>query len=483
MGKMESADPTRLPDPYWRLTFNWLESIALLVSGLICIVLHLTPVINSALCLPLTAVMAFVSYTTPVSAFWFMATVHFVPFKEGAVLNAAQMAPLVWLFMLLVRYRQYDFVKDLNLLWPVVPWYLWNTVTSGRNMWAVTQNPVIALVFAVMACQLARASKGEYLKCLFGFCLGALFIDVGYWANQAGLPVELSDWGGMREGFVRLGTVRADAVLVWPPALEAVAGLVGLSLAGCSRLNPFGAKPLIIWGSIGAVILTFPVLVATMTHSSYVGAALVAAVIVVWVWKARSRNGIDPGMWRGFVVRYAIVCLPAVVLFMSGIMGLKDRALAMNKYYDNVREDQGVAGSRTEVWQTAVTTVLKHPLFGVTASGEQEAIPEGYAETEGYYLSHNVFLDYGRSSGIPGMLFCACFFLFPLTPMLRNDRWLRFGPFLMVYAGVLLFLMVLSFEFYKPIWVFWMLAAMASRGRPPSGTPRTYTSDPEAAWQ
>jgi O-antigen ligase len=88
-------------------------------------------------------------------------------------------------------------------------------------------------------------------------------------------------------------------------------------------------------------------------------------------------------------------------------------------------------------------------------------MPGGYAE-KGYFMSHNVFLDYGRSSGIPGMLLFAWFFFWPAVRVYRQGLVVPYMPFLLAHFAFLVFFVSLSFLFYKAFWGFWMLMAVAA---------------------
>ena len=59
-----------------------------------------------------------------------------------------------------------------------------------------------------------------------------------------------------------------------------------------------------------------------------------------------------------------------------------------------------MAASRTGVWHDSINTILSYPMFGIAVTGDREVITSEYA-SQGSYLSHNVFLDYGRATGIP----------------------------------------------------------------------------------
>jgi O-antigen ligase len=155
-------------------------------------------------------------------------------------------------------------------------------------------------------------------------------------------------------------------------------------------------------------------------------------------------------------------------LFATNTLQLRTRVQTLAAHYEDQADELGIAGSRTRVWADSMNTIIKHPFLGIRGYQSREAITSGYAET-GFYLSHNVFMDYGRYSGIPGLLFVAFFFFYPLIQAWRTGAWGHFLPFLLVHLAMLIFWLSLSFQFYKTFWGFWMLMALAAvRGPAPT---------------
>ncbi len=57
--------------------------------------------------------------------------------------------------------------------------------------------------------------------------------------------------------------------------------------------------------------------------------------------------------------------------------------MALGTHYNAVTEQTGWEASRSDVWGTAVRTILKYPFFGLPP-GDVEEIPLEYRETTGY---------------------------------------------------------------------------------------------------
>jgi hypothetical protein len=455
--RVSSAEPA--VEAYWNCRLSRLEISLLICATALAVALHLGPILNSSLAIPLTALFGAISYLSPVSGFFFVATTQFLPFPEGARLNPAQIGVLIWLPVVLLRYQRVSLGK-LWLLWPVLPWLVW--------FWVLTQEPIYlpngdymkALFYSVIACQLAGEARGQYLKCLLGLCLGSLLVMAAYWCYQVGLPVEIQDWGGEREGFARMGSVRADAVMVWPALLIGVSGLLGLQVSLASsrnaRATPKWLSPL----TAGLIMAALPPLVSTMTHGAYAGFILIMAAFLWTLWLAKRAGAFSNPRFRKLINTLVLAVCLVSVLFAVDAFQLRTKVASLARYYDETSQEEGVAASRTGVWHDAIHTIMKYPVLGIRITGEQEEITSEYASAGGY-LSHNVFLDYGRYIGIPGMLMLVFFFFWPSIKMWQSGNYIRYLPFLLTHFAVFIFWMSLSFQFYKTFWALWMLMAVA----------------------
>jgi len=337
---------------------------------------------------------------------------------------------------------------------------------TGEKVYLPGNNYFKALCYAVIACQLANEARGQHLKCLFGLCLGAVLIMSAYWANQAGLPVELSDWGNSREGIARTGGTRADSVMVWPALLIGVSGLIGLQLAlGMSR-SPRPSPAWLTWLSAILCMGALPPLIATMTHAGIVSLALLSIGIIAVCVRVVWAGGFARGRVRLGVTLVVFAVLFALAGYSNDVFSLRTEVKALKDYYEEAAQETGMLASRNEVWTYSMKTIMKYPVFGVVNSHDPEEIAPEYIDNPEGYVSHNVFLDYGRYGGIPGMVLLALFFFYPACKMTFNDHWASYTPFLLTHLAMFIFWMSLSYVHYKSFWAFWMLAAMAAADRP-----------------
>jgi O-antigen ligase len=458
--RVRSAD--NQTTPFWNCRLTLRETVLLFAVTLIAAAMHLAPVLHSSLGVALIYALPGVSYLSPLTSFFFFACSQFVPFPAGSPHNPAQAGVLVWLPVVLLNYHRIN-LRGWWQMWPVLPWLVWLAILTGQKIYLPGSDYVKALTYALMACQMVNESRGQYLKCLLGLCFGALLVMTAYWASELGLPVEVNDWGGDREGFARLGSVRADAVMVWPALLIGLSGLFGTQIAFASRNSPINSPRWLTWGTLALTVASLPPLVSTMSHGAFAGFALVILAVVWALWLAGKGGAFSNPRFRLLLRGIAGGIAVAVLLFALDAFQLRTKVVSLGTYYQSTASSTGAAASRTGVWHDSINTILKYPLLGIAITGDQEEITSEYAE-QGSYLSHNIFLDIGRALGIPGMLFLAFFFFYPALSMLRSRNYIRYLPFLLVHFALLIFWMSLSFTFYKTFWVFWMLATRAGTG-------------------
>jgi O-antigen ligase len=456
--RISVRQPIATRSAFWDCDFTNQE-VALLIAVITLVAaLHLSPILHSGLGTILTYALPAISYLSPVTGFFFIACSQFVPFPDGSPHNPAQAGVLVWLPITLIRYRRVN-LKGLWRLWPVAPWLLWFMMLTGEAIYLPNGDYVKALVYCAIACQLVNEARGRYLKCLLGLCLGALLVMTAYWALQFGLPVEINDYGGEREGFARMGGVRADSVMVWPALLLGISGLLGLQIAFASRRSPSASPAWITYFTIALCVASLPALISTMCHGALAGLALVVAALIGAGFMAGQEGAFANARFR-MLMKWSAAGIAVIIgLFVVNAFDLRTKLFSLDEYYKNTAEDSSMAASRTGVWHDSVNTILKYPLFGIAVTGDREEITSEFA-SQGGYLSHNVFLDYGRATGIPGMLLVVFFFFYPAVKMWRSEDRIRYLPFLLAHFAMFIFWMSLSFQFYKTFWGLWMLMAM-----------------------
>jgi hypothetical protein len=470
-----TARPPASVNPFWDCRFSrgefWLLGFVITSA----ILLHLGPVLHSSAGVPLLYALAVVSYFSPVTGFLFVACGQFLPFPDTSPHNPAQVGVLVWLPVTLLKYHRVR-LTGLGLLWPVFPFLLWFFALTGEAIYLPSGDYMKTLFYCVITCQLANEAQGKYLKCLFGLCLGAILIMIAYWAQELGLPIEIKDWGGDREGFARMGGVRADSVLVWPALLMGISGLLGIQIAFASKSAPHPSPKWLTNICLGLTMASLPPLVSTMCHGAFAGLAAVVMALSLAIWMVARDGAMGQPRFRQLIRWCLYGILGVAMMFVCDAFQIRTKMVALDKFHaEQSKELGGQLASRTGVWHDAVNTIMKYPLFGIRVTGEKEVITSEYAATGGY-LSHNVFLDYGRYCGIPGMLLLGFFFFRPVILMFKSGRVVQYLPFILAHFSMFIFWMSLSFQFYKTFWSLWMLMIMTVSMSAPASAARVSNS-------
>lgn len=457
--------------PYWNVELSVFEKLLMAAGAGGALLLHLDPVLNSGIAKPALFLLGIVCFLSPISGFFFLAASAVLPTTSaefyalarelaeegenpfGITESGTKYAFYSWLVASLFNLRSFR-LTGIHHLWPIMPWLLWMTLAIGPR-YSIHPDLIKSVLFCVMACQLMNMSNGQYMKCLLGFGLGLLVVTFGFWAKTAGLPVTLSDWGGARGEFTRLGSVVVDSVMLWPNLLTGLGTMLGILVAFSSSYYSGPSAGRIGLLAIAALFASVPTLLAGMTHSGILGLCLLGATALgflghIYVTQRLSRRG------KRFL-SYAIVLTIAVGagVLTTDALSARSRVVALFDFYQVQADEYGATASRDPVWEASLDTISRYPLMGVHFNRGKEKIPEQYA-SKGWFLSHNVFLDYGRAAGIPGMLLFFFFFAWPSICAVRKSIYVPYVGFFLGHLMLFVFFMSLSFQWYKPFWAFWM---------------------------
>ena len=215
------------------------------------------------------------------------------------------------------------------------------------------------------------------------------------------------------------------------------------------------------WFAIAAFLLAIPPLLTTMSHGSYFGFLLMSIFAVMAVKQSMRGRRLALREKRQLVKFVLIPLALVIVVYSLNLFQSRDRISGLLSYYGKIRKKTTIAASRTEVWSYSLRTVWRYPIMGVGTSRWKEEIPSSY-RARGEYDSHNVFLEYGRSAGVMGMVLIAMFFFYPVWSLGKHRSRNLYLPFYMAYFSMFIFWMVLSYTFYKPFWALWIMMAMLS---------------------
>lgn len=452
------AAAARTADPFYEFRLTQLEMVVLPCAIVMAMALQCAPVLASPLAMPLIILMACMCWLSPITGLFYIACAQSLPFPTGAPLNPAQVGVLTWIPVALFRYRGLRF-RGLKYLLVYLPYILWLDVLWEENLFGMNSEHMKALAYAVIACQLVNECGGRFLKCLLGLCLGALMVTNAYWGAVLGLPIQLSDWGGSRQEFARLGGARADSIMVWPPTLMAAFGVIGVAFSTLTRRDGGGGRG-VKWLAAAVFLLTLPPLITTMSNAAYLGWTLMMSWMVVLVLTLKRRGLVSTSVSRRIGAGVIAVAMVVGMCYHADVLQVRSRLEALRKTYEEQSEEFGFAASRTQVWWASIQSIARHPLTGRAFALDAEDTLAGY-EASGFF-SHNVFLDAGRLGGVLGTTMLLGFFFFPSVRLWRLGAHDRYMGFYLFQAVLFLFWMVLSFPFYKTFWAFWMLMVMAS---------------------
>jgi len=427
-------------------------------------VLQFTSSLPSTMALGLLAALAMISWTTPITAFYFIACSQTLPFPEDAMLNPTQLGFVVWPVVAVVTSKRID-VRRFSALVVLLPFLIWYAVVGGetRELFSLHGDFLKVGLYALIACHYVNVARGRYLKCLLGLAVGACTVIFAFWAYTAGLPVELATYGGQnsRGGFARIGSARADAVMVWPPLLLGVFSIIGIAVVSLKMCPESRQTGVLRWYALAVYFLSIPPLMSTMSHGSYFG-FLLMSIFAVMAVKQSMRGRRLALREKRQLVKFGLIPLALVIVFYSlNLFQSRDRVSGLLSYYGKIRKKTTIAASRTEVWSYSLRTICRYPISGVGSARWKEEIPSGY-RAGGRYDSHNVFLEYGRSTGVMGMVLIAMFFFYPVWSLGKHRSRNLYLPFYMAYFSMFIFWMVLSYAFYKPFWALWIMMSMMS---------------------
>ncbi len=447
---------------FFRCNLERTEIICLLILLCSSTLLQLNAILASGVADILLTCTAAISWMTPVSGFAYIAASQILPFPPDSFFNPSQIGFFTWLIVIPFRYRRIS-LRNWQIMLAFLPCLLWFWAISGKNLFDWGGEYAKAMCFGIIGIQLANEAKGRYLKCLMGLCLGCITVSFGYWASLAGLPVTLSNYGGLRGDYLRLGGVRTDSVMVWPPLLMGCFGFLGIVLSSSFF---FGRKKTIsktfYLAAIVIVFLAVPCLIATMTHGAVIGFILMNVFLFSTYFNPRINKHISLNNKRIIQGLFALLLSIIFLLFIFNIFGVLDRAIAIFNFFIFQSNRLGSAASRTDVWEQAIRLTLSYPFLGVLGNDALYMVRAiGGAIDPAQFLAHNVFLDFGWQVGLPGMFLLVFAFLLPFIWLMRSKIWLPYAGFLCFYFASFIFWMTLSYQYYKTFWAFWALFCLA----------------------
>lgn len=462
-GKVDAPTVAAENASFFQYKLSVLETFCLAIVMISALLLQLNPILKSSLASVLLIITATVSWLTPVSGFAYIAAAQILPIPADSLINPAQIGFITWLVVTPFRYRRLC-LQHWKIVLVYLPFLVWFVILTGQNIFLLNGEYAKVVFYIIIALQLANEAKGQYMKCLLGLCCGCLTVAFGYWAHQLGLPVTLSKFGGSRSGFFRLGGVRSDSVMVWPPMLMGSFGILGSILSFFFYSSNKQETSRYIWLlAIFIIFVTVPCLMATMTHAAFSGFVLMVVFFVSLYLAPQNNILISESNRRQIQKMLVVIFLLICSMFILNSFRISERLSALSMFYGKQSKGLGIAASRTDVWNQAIQIIIDYPFLGLFGNNVIDPETTSHSKVAGGYLAHNVFLDYAVQVGIPGMLMLAGAFGAPIIILVRRRiPFAYFAGFLCFFFACLIFWMTLSFQFYKTFWAFWMLFCLAA---------------------
>ncbi|MGE5593832.1 MAG: O-antigen ligase family protein [Betaproteobacteria bacterium] len=216
---------------------------------------------------------------------------------------------------------------------------------------------------------------------------GARLATVFLAAASAGALYALAGFGMFvaRRG----GTPRAQLPFVGcntAGTVMAIATIVAIGLMVRARRTPQRLA------SAACAALAFAALMATQSRGALLGLAAGLAVLIVALLYRRGRRVAGPIL--------AVAAL-ALLLVALGLGYPPIRARYATILNPAANQD------RLEIWRTALAIIVDHPVVGVGVNNFREvyaAYPHARNPVQDQPFAHNVFLEFGAATGVPGLV-------------------------------------------------------------------------------
>jgi O-antigen ligase len=290
--------------------------------------------------------------------------------------------------------------------------------------------------------------------------MGTSFAVLGYWGLRFGLPVisTVYDLSVAGAHIVRTGSGRGDSNSAGSNLSVLIVGT--MALATFRRFwAPGPSRYLdVLW--IAGSVIGLPALLFTYARSA-VGAVSLGVISLLITAVLAHRSAAQS--IRAVVVAVGILA-GAIGIFTFVLHESPADYVQTMKSRNEVSQAEnggGFLSGRLAVWQTHLDMLRKYPLAGVPSGTivAVNAYESATAGTEDWYrvCAHNVFLDFGSNSGLPGLvLFTIVFFRAPIVLVRRRGLGYA-GPFVVVLVAIF----VAMFNYGASTWkLYWALLAL-----------------------
>jgi hypothetical protein len=440
------------------LRLSRVELLLIVATFLSCLLINISS-INANFGLFILLFQCMISLASPFSALLAFSASQVSADPPDFPLTTAQALVIAWGVHFLLRRRKFKLSYAKPLLITISAYYLYAVVITFAKgyVWKPGNDLDLALIVGIIGSTYLAQVKERYRMALLVILLGALPAVFGYWFVRWGVPIEGVMYDTVLRG-VRIGFGRSDANNAGINIALSAAGLFALSLSPIrSGLVAWRENPFLGLVSFVTLVLGIPAVAGTMSRGGLVNLflSLLTATLFLFFLSKKSYGTLK----RSYIHSVVIVIIAAIAI--GGITVRTDFLERIESVQDYSFDQTGDFFGRRDIMESSLKIILREPLVGETEYN-RISLP-GYGIE---FASHNVFLDVGRGSGIPGILFYCIFFFYAPFEIWRRKGLAYAYPFLIAYESILLTFLSFSLGNHKTFFLLWTLLVLAARSQP-----------------
>lgn len=427
--------------------FSKRETVLVAVSFLGALLLNLSSA-NAVFGKVILSLFCVFSLSSPMSALVALSASQVVADPLGVPLTLFQALFVCWPIHLLLRRSAVDYrPMRAFVAWTIPATLFFQLVTCLKwNVWPSIGPFELAIAGGIMGAWYVGQLQGRWILALLCLGVGALPSVITFWLRILGVAIEgiIAAKGiGAQAG---VGVGRGDGNLAGVSISIASTVILAVALSAQSSNREKARQMWMMVAGIALLILSAPAIAGTMSRGGVVSWAIGLCSIMIFGYPSIIR--LQP------IMIFAMLVTLASLLGFGGILDTYARSMIG---YSEKQMAESIMMSRDMVWRSALSEVLASPVIGTTPETRVEAGGYGYD-----YCSHNVWLDFGRGGGIPGLLWFAAFFVHPLYRLVNAWGATRAMPFIAAFAVFFGVFMSFSLGNYKTFYILWCLTYAAA---------------------
>jgi O-antigen ligase len=430
------------------------------------IAMHATAVNTSAAGPIVVLLIALAGVFSPFSWMLFISGSQIAPDPVGFPLTTAQVGVITWVITLPWN----GGLKYISALGPFVAYIaafaVWFTSAFVVCRHALPLPMLSAMLVGMISFTYAVRVRGRAHVLLLMLMVGTGLSLVGFWATSLKLDVAVKTYDNLVGdiSFIRVGSGRGDANDVGLHIPVFIIGILALAGTVKSWVHRPGRRPFVLLSAVVALALGVPALMDTFSRGG-IYSFILALCGLVAIFLCSPPIARPSAMQMGIG---AVLVIAGIGIFASttgrSFSQWVEAVQSRNRSNEILHGTSGMFAGRLQPWTEHLKIMLEYPIAGIYI-GEFWDLKEYGAGRIGIDkdvsgAAHNVFIDCGSSSGIPGfLLFIVLFFRAPYQLIRRAGMGFA-APFIAVTYTVFLAFMSLSVGNWKTYWA--ILAVLVS---------------------